>query len=185
MCPPGATPGYCTKPCANDDECGADAYCVDGDLAPLGVPNANYDHCAPTCEAICGDQQFGCIKVPHTTAEGELLWDDTCYFTGIVEIGQPCSNDDQCIGECLESYVNDGYCSRRCDADGVCPDGAACVELRTGEFWCSLLCGDGSVVNNNGKCPRDVPVDDFSITCKNLNALEDNAVFKVCASTSS
>ncbi len=184
-CPAVAVPGYCTKECTDDSDCGADAYCVDGDLAPLGAPNANYNHCAPTCEAICGDQQFGCIKVPHNTAEGDLLWDDACYFPGVAEIGQPCSSDDECIGECLETYINDGYCSRRCDGDGVCPDGSACVELRQGEFWCSLLCGDGSIVNNSGKCPRDVPVDDFSVTCKNLSGLEANRVFKVCASTSS
>lgn len=180
-CPSIATPGYCTRPCTNDGDCGADAYCMKSDFVPLGFPSTNYDHCAPSCAAVCGDgTTYGCIQAPHTTADDEITWDDTCFFEGIVEIGQECDSDAQCIGECMEDYITGGYCSRRCDNDGSCPVGASCVELRAGEFWCSLNCGDGSA-GGSGECPRDVPNNNLSVSCQLKSGFEPDTLIRVCA----
>lgn len=46
-----------------------------------------------------------------------------CFPTGAGEVGSLCSNNIQC----LFGYCNNGTCSRDCTADGVCPNGTACI----------------------------------------------------------
>ncbi len=46
-----------------------------------------------------------------------------CLRTGFGEVGQGCSNNE----DCLFALCAGGTCSRDCTADGVCPSGFACV----------------------------------------------------------
>ena len=67
------------------------------------------------------------------------------------EIGARCDDQDQCDDRCLTGpRFPDGMCSRSCDDDGDCPDGASCVNLSggaclyacTADPGCAFL-GDG------------------------------------------
>lgn len=177
-CPQSISQGFCSTSSCTADSCGQDGLCVVGDAVDIGVEGLESDFCVPRCGAGCGDG-FECRLLPVRTEEG-IAWEDGCYFDGMVDIGEECTSDLQCAaGECLQDIFNTGYCTRRCDQDGACPDRSACVELKSGQFHCSLLCGDGSV-GSSSVCPLDVPDERFDVNCKILNR-QEGGVARVCA----
>ncbi len=173
------TQGYCSSDTCDADSCGRDAICVAANVIPLGDASADYNHCIPRCVGGC-EAGFECIDIPSVTAEG-VVWEQGCYFPGFVDIGAECANDGQCIGgACLTDVFNTNYCSRVCTDDGECPEGSACVNLKNdGQFYCSLLCGDGAV-NGSSLCPLDVPTERFDVTCKVLGTV-GGGVTRACA----
>jgi len=180
-CPDSITDGYCTSETCDFETCGEDGLCVAGSLASLGNAAADYDHCVPRCTTGTCEARFECRLLPIRTDEG-IGWETGCYFPGLVDIGDECSNDGQCApGSCLQNYFNTGYCTRRCDQDGSCPEGAACVELKNGEFYCSLLCGDGSITSTQD-CPLEATEQRFDVTCTILDKV-DGGVARACSST--
>lgn len=179
-CPAFVGGGLCTDTTCTALSCGMRGRCLASDAAPLGV--ADFDHCVRTCSAEdpC-PTGTKCIGVPVRTSDG-VEYVDACYFSGVVALGGECDTAEQCVlGRCLTGYYDTGYCTRRCDDDGACPSGAACVELRPDEFWCTQLCGNGSVTGSD-PCPLDDPVDRFDVTCKNQSTF-DGAVKRVCSKT--
>lgn len=49
-------------------------------------------------------------------------------------LGDPCSDAFLCNAlpaRCLMAAGEEGYCSRPCEADDVCPDGWACAEIES------------------------------------------------------
>lgn len=172
------TDGYCTSTSCTFESCGEDSLCVAGTLASLGNTEADYDHCVPRCTAGTCSAPFECRLLP-VRLDGGIGWETGCYFPNLVDIGDECANDTQCApGTCLQNFFDTGYCTRRCDADGACPEGSACVALRAGEFYCSLLCGDGSVASSQA-CPLDIPDDRFDVSCQILSKL-DGGVARAC-----
>jgi hypothetical protein len=118
------------------------------------------------------------MSLPGKSADG-LAWQDACYYATVNKIGETCESDGSCIGgNCLRGYFDTSFCTRRCDADGQCPERSACVEWMSGEYWCALLCGDGSAASS-ASCPLDSPVDRFDVTCKVKSAFGGGA-FRVC-----
>ena len=49
-------------------------------------------------------------------------------------LGAPCNNDRQCFDRCEE-----GFCTVRCEHDGQCPGGSACIDEHGGV--CAPVCG--------------------------------------------
>lgn len=178
-CPPALGSGICANTSCVVDGCGLAGYCLASAQAPTGA--ADYDHCVRACDTTntCPSGSK-CVGVPVHVGTG-VEFRDACYFTGVKGFGDDCTAPAECLtGDCLTGYFSTGFCSRRCDADGACSDGAACVELVVGQFWCTLTCGDGSPVGNTDPCPLDVPNDRFDVTCKNLS-VKGGGAKRVCA----
>lgn len=58
---------------------------------------------------------------------------------GVGSFGDPCAEDDDCAGRCLEPPGGgEGYCTSACDpaAEAPCPAGYACEELGEAGFLC-------------------------------------------------
>ena len=177
-CPASIGSGICANTSCQADGCGIAADCLASDQVPIS--DADYDHCVRACDTQnpCPTGSK-CVAVP-VRRNGGVELRESCFFTGIKAFGDDCTTDGECLtGACLLDYFNSGFCSRRCDDDGICSQGSACVALIPGEFWCSPLCGDGSIASSD-PCPMDEPVDRFDVTCKNLMT-QDNDVTRVCA----
>lgn len=178
-CPASLGGGICANTSCTTDSCGVSGFCLASAEIPTG--GADYDHCVRSCDAqkTCPTGSK-CVAVPVHADGGGTEFRDACYFTGVKGFGDDCSADAECLtGACLKDYFSNGFCSRRCDADGFCSEGSACVQLVSGQYWCTLTCGDGSVVGTD-PCPLDVPTDRFDVTCKNLPA-QGGGVMRVCA----
>ena len=177
-CPAGIGGGICANTSCMADGCGLSGYCLASDQVPVGA--ADYDHCVRACSASnacpAGSK---CVAVPVRVGAG-IEFQESCYFTGVKGFGEDCAAPAECLsGDCLSGYFDNGFCSRRCDDDGFCSGESACVELIPGQFWCTLVCGDGSVIGAD-PCPLDVPNDRFDVTCKNLPE-HGGDVLRVCA----
>ena len=177
-CPSFVTGGICVLPGCDPTSCGSHARCFAASAAPLGA--ADVDHCVRSCDEL--DPCPGgsrCSSVPVRGAEGVELAGG-CYFDGIAGFGDACTSDEQCLlGGCLADYWSFPFCSRRCDEDGLCPQGSACVKLRPNEYWCSPLCGDGAS-SGSQDCPLNEPDARFDVICKNFEPL-GGGVLRVCA----
>lgn len=178
-CPAELGGGICAPTNCPAAGCGLSGHCLAS--AQLPQVGADYDHCVRSCSSLnrCPNGSK-CVELPVHTADG-IAYESACYFPNAKGFGDTCAADAECIsGACLDNYFNDGFCSRRCDADGACAADSGCVELRAGEYWCALLCGDGSI-SGTDPCPLDVPVDRFDVTCKIVSKLGVGAL-RVCAS---
>jgi|GEM_PF-2796822 len=176
-----ATPAYCTSECASDNDCGEDEWCFSADVALITATNGNYNHCVKRCQGTCAIDGLTCLQLPVLDEAGDIDWQDGCYFQGVKTLGEDCTSDVECAsGFCLTDYYTKGFCSYQCEA-GTCPDNAACVELKPGENWCTLLCGDGSV-GGTEVCPKDMPDDRLDVTCSNKPVV-GGGVKRVCTDT--
>lgn len=168
-CPEALGGGICAPTSCPAAGCGLSGYCLAASEVPTGA--ADYDHCVRGCTSRnpCPNGAK-CVELPVHTANG-VAYESACYFPNAKGFGDTCSADAECLsGACLTDYFSEGFCSRRCEADGACAADAGCVELRPNEYWCSLLCGDGSITGTD-PCPLDVPIDRFDVTCKVLSKL--------------
>lgn len=175
---PQTLSGICADDSCTERSCGMNEYCFASAEAPVGA--ADYDHCVLGCDVDnpCPSGSR-CIGVPTIAGDG-TEYHTACYFEGAGGFGDDCSTAGECVsGDCLTGYFDVGFCTRRCDDDGACSDGAACVELRSGEYWCTLICGDGAV-GGSEPCPLDEPTDRFDVTCKAMSVL-GGGVLRVCA----
>ena len=177
-CPPSLGGGICTNTSCVADGCGMSGHCLASDQVPTG--GADYDHCVRSCsESNSCPTGSKCVALPVRIGGG-VEFRDACYFSGVKGFGEDCTTESECLsGACLTDYYSTGSCSRRCDNDGLCSEGSACVELIAGQFWCSLTCGDGSI-SGTQPCPLDVPVERFDVTCKILS-IQGGGVMRVCA----
>ncbi|MBX3273577.1 MAG: hypothetical protein KF729_25155 [Sandaracinaceae bacterium] len=70
-------------------------------------------------------------------------------------VGAPCRGDTDCDGTgvfCDDEFPG-GYCSAACAADEPCPDGASCIETRTGGIClddCDFMAADGDFCARDG-----------------------------------
>ncbi|MBA2662954.1 MAG: hypothetical protein H0U74_11700 [Bradymonadaceae bacterium] len=176
-CPASWTPTYCTNSCVDQAGCTTSEWCMATAYHSAGHV---YDHCVRRCDQACTLAGLECKHVP-IHADGAIGWQQACVQKSLISVGEPCTSDAECVaGTCLLGYFNTGYCSRRCET-GSCPSNAACVELRTGEYWCSLTCGDGAL-GGSAPCPLNVPDQRFDVTCK-TKAVHGGGVSRVCSST--
>lgn len=176
-----AQPSYCTSECSSSADCSDAETCMAADVHRLTSQAANYNHCVTKCNGTCPLPGMECQVAPVYAAAGELSWEEVCYFPEVKELGEECDTDVECLGGyCLKDYFARGYCSRRCET-GTCPDDSACVELVAGEFWCTQLCGDGSV-GTSEKCPLDEPDDRLDVTCS-IKQTRGSGAKKVCTGT--
>ncbi|QDG54506.1 hypothetical protein FIV42_28300 [Persicimonas caeni] len=173
-CSPAPSRTYCTSTCT-PGSCGPDEICVSSD----SFNAASYDHCVPKCNETCALAGLSCVSLP-TRDSGELTYEQGCYFDSAVDVGEECSSATNCTGgTCLEGYFNTGLCTFECA--GGCPDGTACVELQSGTFHCSPLCGDGSL-SGSGGCPLEAGGDRWDVQCAPRNTY-DGLARRVCVST--
>jgi hypothetical protein len=174
-CSASPSRNYCTSTCT-PGSCGPDALCVASDQ----FNPASYDHCLPTCNQSCAFAGMTCASLP-TRDSGELTFEQACYFEGVVDVGEACPSPDNCTGDtCLEGYFgNTNLCTFECAGD--CPTGSACVELESGTFHCTPLCGDGSI-GGSGGCPLERGGDLWDIQCGTRNTF-DGFARRVCVST--
>lgn len=172
-CDPAPSRTYCTSTCT-PGSCGPDEICIASD----SFNGASYDHCVPTCDQTCAIAGLSCVSLP-TRDSGELSYEQGCYFDSAIDIGETCSSATHCTGgTCLTDYISTGLCTFECDGD--CPAGTACVELQTGKYHCSPLCGDGSL-GGNGGCPLEGGGDVWDVDCAIKNTTEGHAK-RVCVS---
>lgn len=172
-CPASYRPAYCTNACDSQGDCTTDEWCLDA--SQYHAPHA-YDHCVRRCDQACAISGLACKYVPVHDG-GEQRWEQACVQPNLKSVGEECTSHDECLaGFCNQDiFSTTGYCTRRCET-GSCPANSACVELRTGEYWCSLLC-DGQ------ECPLNVPEQRFDVTCK-VRGVLGGGIARVCASTS-
>jgi hypothetical protein len=121
-----------------------------------------------------------CASLP-TRDSGELTFEQACYFDDAVDVGETCTSADKCTGgTCLEGYFdNTNICTYECSGD--CPTGTACIELQSGSYHCTPLCGDGSV-GGSGGCPLEGGGDLWDVQCSTRNTY-DGFARRVCVST--
>jgi len=182
QCPAAFTTGdgYCTSGCGAQSACGPTEWCLASSVHAISAMGSNYDHCVPRCMGTCPTPGMECQVLPVYDTNGDVKWEQGCYFVGAKQVGETCTADEECLGgRCLQGYyLNSGVCSVRCE-DTACPGDAACVELVPGQLWCSQLCGDGAP-GGNAKCPLDVPTDRFDVTCK-VRQSTDRGGINVCS----
>lgn len=171
------TPAYCTRPCP-EGGCGDGEWCFATSVYAWNNVAVTYDHCVPACEATCGAQGMACRQVPVQDG-GELRWEKGCFYEGLSNAGDACSRDTECItGTCLSDYIRGGFCSMRCE-QAACPQDTACVQIRSGEWWCSPEC---RTIEGAERCPLDEPDERFDVTCKTM-ITRDGKATRVCAKT--
>lgn len=171
---PGSAPSttsICTTSCADDFDCslsGNGEYGLCANNAILGAPagtcfeRCNYDlDCAPDflCvdnKDVAGLEAYERICVPGWTVEPPLYDYESCYYSGVCEVGcvditqtwssttnvdaicsRPCSADSDCAqsfngqyGYCSKSGIlaaAAGTCFERCYYDTDCVDGFVCA----------------------------------------------------------
>jgi hypothetical protein len=126
-------------------DAGSDLEPQDSDLSSPDVREAEDGAETGDAETVGGDPFDG---VEAADAQGEEPAAGGC-------VGDPCSSASQCGcvpgsgRECLLDvggyiYFRGGYCSASCSSSAECSEGAACVEITTGESWCLKLCSSSS-----------------------------------------
>jgi hypothetical protein len=179
-CAAGLEPAYCTTRCPSGS-CAGDDLCFASEVFSWGSADSTYDHCIPSCNVDCEAQGMTCRDVPVYDDDGtSIIWERGCFYDQLGDVGDECDADTDCIsGTCLEGYFSTGYCTLRCEDRG-CPGDTACVELRTGEQWCSLKC-----INDAGteKCPLDLPDDRIDASCGTRISQKSGVAVDVCIST--
>ncbi len=168
-------PAYCAAPCERSSDCNDNEVCLDATVHRQGSQLANYNHCVTRCQGSCTLAGLSCKTIPTRDAGGSLAWEGACMPPGLRQIGETCVGDQECLGgHCLRGYYEMGHCVHRCDSTS-CPAGSACVELTQGNYYCSLLCGDGNPIGAD-PCPLDVPVDRRDVICAPMFTRQGSAV---------
>jgi hypothetical protein len=135
--------GYCSRPCATDDECGGGAICDGG---------ACLQRC--TVQRECRSAEFECFDLGRPDAVGACAFDVVTHAPTVPNIGAPCRAAIECLGpENLDVYCipevglrgeatghRDGFCTALgCVEDHDCGDGAICVG-GDGARYCAPRC---------------------------------------------
>lgn len=167
----GFVGGYCSAIGCAQGECGDEGVCVIDEEASIGSCFLECEPGSPcrpgyTCEPH-GDTG---ICIPGTTGDRS--------------IGDPCTENSQCPGECVTELQNpdalDGYCTRACDPESEEEDDACPADTRCVQGQCLPDCTPG-----NDACPRfgyscrDID-DDFEFECVPIGGDGPQASGEVC-----
>ncbi len=118
-CP--GTAGEAGCPCTSVGQC-ASGYCID---TPAG------QQCAGLCSGNCEDASFKCVTV--TGAGGDTS--NVCV-PKFGKVCDPCNTNAECQGvghgtaRCVDQGDNGSFCGNSCSADGDCPDGYSCSDVK-------------------------------------------------------
>ena len=150
----GCVDGFCTAPCASDDQCGALQVCKDDSISIDGE-DGEFEMCVEmppidcTTPGDCEEQALTCnTVVPDEGAvEGAI-----CGRTnpGQTELGGQCTGSDDCESDrCwVSNDGSTGECSVFCqNADQDCADGQICAAMAAGLGLCLASC------DRNEDCP--------------------------------
>ena len=163
--------GLCTRKCGSQT-CDDGEFCLSASV----FPEAGYDHCVKECKSACASSGLECVALPVANPSGKA-WKKGCYFEATTPIGKPCKSNEPCVGgKCLTNYFPSDICTKSCKGD--CPAGSACVELRSGQFYCTPLCGDGSLKTTE-PCPLEKGMDRNDIVCAS-RSIHGGGVKTVC-----
>lgn len=170
---------YCSAGCT-PGSCGSGEVCA----SAQDFPALGQDHCVPACNQTCALDGMTCASIP-TRDSGSLTFEQACVPEGVVNIGLECSaaTASACAGgTCLDDVFEVGLCTSTCTGD--CPDGTACVQLKSGDsaYYCSPICGDGTP-GASTTCPLDGGRNLWSITCKTKSDFNGLPI-QVCAKSS-
>jgi hypothetical protein len=168
---PGETcDGNCPTSCVDNNACTADS--ISGSAATCNVVCSNTpitacqsgDGCCPAnctfptdmdCSCMpavcggagreCGNPTDGCGGTLNcgSCPTGFSCSNFTCVATASNDIGDPCTQDNQCGpgGVCgLNPNFKDGYCTKSCMFDNDCPSGSHCGNKSGGVGECLANC---------------------------------------------
>ncbi len=176
-CPGPWKPTYCTNECTRASDCASNEWCLSAGLSP--APH-NVNHCVTRCEQTCAISGLSCTHLPVHKEDGSIEWQQGCAQKELKSVGTQCTSDSECLtGTCLEYFRDFKFCSNRCENNG-CPSNAACVELESNQFWCSLTCtgSTGSKV-----CPLNQPTSQWGVGCKTMITHGGITATSTCAKT--